>query len=202
MRFITLFPENKPAGHRPEMLDNRDEPGGATHQVRSRVLLTKAEDELLRVTTWIYGIGYVVTILSAVGDLVALATAMRDIDARKAAVKTAAFKGYEIIEDHFRTLFTPADYAFNAERRSARLIDDDETFQVSSKLVVPEAGDNFDEPMSQLRIWIAGFGWVELVLNDVGDVVAHTVAATEKDAWKAALAVMRRKGYIADRVAA
>lgn len=156
----------------------------------------------IRVTTWIRDVGYVVVVMTEVGDLVALAVDTRDRDARAAAATTLAFKGYEVIDDSFRTLFTPIDYAFNAERRSARLIDDAETFQVSAKLALPEAEDDFEGMLCQLRIWVAGFGWMEIVLSDIGDVVAHTVASTEKDAWKAALAVMRRKGYLTGRVTA
>lgn len=50
-------------------------------------------------------------------------------------------------------------------------------------------------PCSNLGIRVLETTWVELVLTEIGDIVAQTVGSTEKDAWKAAQAVIRRKGY-------
>ena len=51
-----------------------------------------------------------------------------------------------------------------------------------AKVVTADSGD---DELVQLRIWIDDRGWVELILNDAADIVAHTVGHTEKDAWKA-----------------
>jgi hypothetical protein len=117
----------------------------------------------------------------------------RRFDAKQALGATLAIKGYDIAGDADATLFTPRDAAFDAPRRSIVLVDDPGRWQLSGKLMTPDAPD--DERLVQLRVWIAELGWNSLVLPTYGDIVAHTVAATEKDAWKAAQVVMRRKGY-------
>jgi hypothetical protein len=194
MQFRTLLPPKGSAnGHRQERLVDDYH----LFQVRARVLVTEAGDELLRLMVWINNLGWAELLLSDLGDIVALALDAADKDAWKAAEAVAELKGYEVVPEEFRTLFSPK-WSQNGSRRSARLFDgkreEDATFQVSAKVIT--STDSEDEFL-QVRVWIGSFGWAEVVLNDVGDIVAHTVGSTEKDAWKAAQAVMRRKGYVA-----
>lgn len=195
--FRTFLPEKgKTNGHRAEALIHADFGGKASHQVRSRALILSHGGELLRIMFWFHELGYGELLLSDIGDVVALEVAGRQTDAWAAAKGVLDVKGYELIEDRFRTLFSPYWSQQNGTRRSARIYDsyeeDEATYQVSAKAVAVNHGD---DELVQLRIWINQQGWVEVILNDVADIVAHTVGYGEKDAWKAAQAVMRRKGY-------
>lgn len=199
--FRTFLPEKgKTNGHRAEALIDSDHGDTANYQVRSRALVLADEGELLRIMLWFRSLGcYGELLLNEVGDIVALEVAGRQVDAWTAAKAVLDVKGYEPIEGKFRTLFSPYWSQQNGTRRSARIYDaveeDDASYQVSAKVVT---ADNGDDELVQLRIWIDDRGWVELILNDAADIVAHTVGHTEKDAWKAAQAVCKRKGYNID----
>lgn len=198
--FRTFLPEKgKANGHRAEALIDTDRSGEANYQVRSRALILSDDSELLRVMFWLHDLGYGELVLNDIGDVVALEVAGRQSDAWTAAKAVLDVKGYELVEDKFRTLFSPYRSQQNGTRRSARIYDgyeeDEATYQVSAKVVT--ANNNADE-LIQLRIWNHDQGWVEVILNDVADIVAQTVGYAEKDAWKAAQAVIRRKGYEID----
>ena len=160
------------------------------------MLIHSDGSELLRVMLWFHDLGYGELVLNDLGDVVALEVAGRQIDAWTAAKAVLDVKGYELDDDHFRTLVSPYWSQQNGTRRSARIYDgyseDEATYQVSAKVVT---ANNSADDLIQLRIWIREQGWVEVILNDVADIVAQTVGFAEKDAWKAAQAVMRRKGY-------
>ena len=199
--FRTFLPEKgKTNGHRAETLIDSDHGDAANYQVRSRALVLTDDGELLRIMLWFRGLGcYGDLLLNDVGDVVALEVAGRQVDAWTAAKAVLDVKGYELVESKFRTLFSPYWSQQNGTRRSARIYDgveeDEATYQVSAKVVT---ANNEDDELVQLRIWMHDQGWVELILNDVADIVAHTVGHTEKDAWKAAQAVCKRKGYDID----
>jgi hypothetical protein len=198
--FRTFLPEKgKANGHRAEALIDTERGGEASYQVRSRVLVLTDESELLRVMLRFRNVGYGELVLNDIGDLVALQVAGRQVDAWTATRAMLDVKGYELVENTFRTLFSPYWSQQHGSRRSVRIYDgyeeDEATYQVSAKVVT--ANDEADE-LIQLRVWIHDQGWVEVILNDVADIVAHTVGLTEKDAWKAAQAVCRRKRYDID----
>jgi hypothetical protein len=204
--FRTFLPEKgKTNGHRAEALIDTDHGNEARYQVRSRALILSDDSELLRVMLWFRDLGYGELVLNDIGDVVALEVAGRQVDAWTATKAVLDVKGYELVENKFRTLFSPYRSQQNGSRRSARIYDgyeeDEASYQVSAKVVT--ANNEADE-LIQLRIWIEDQSqtslavWVEVVLNDVADIVAHTVGLTEKDAWKAAQAVCRRKGYEID----
>jgi hypothetical protein len=204
--FRTFLPEKrKTKGHRAEALIDTDQGDEAKRQVRSRALILTDDSELLRIMLWFRDLGYGELVLNDIGDVVALELAGRQVDAWTATKGVLDVKGYELIEDKFRTLFSPYWSQQNGSRRSARIYDgyeeDEASYQVSAKLVT--ANNEADE-FVQLRIWISDQRqtsvalWVEVVLNDAADIVAHTVGLSEKDAWKAAQAVCRRKGYDID----
>lgn len=193
MRFTTLLPRhrNKP-GHRVEAVSN-DHAGWETWYVRGRVLICEDGVELLRLLIWTEPVSWVEIVINQVGDVLALAANERERDAWAAARDTLAFKGYRL-RDPFRTLFTPEGSNGDTGRRTGRLIDDQGTWQVSAKELAPDTA-NEEGTMLQLRIRVLETTWLELVLSEIGDIVAQTVGSTEKDAWKAAHAVIRRKGY-------
>jgi hypothetical protein len=198
--FRTFLPEKgKTNGHRAEALIDADQSAEANHQLRARALVITDDSELLRVMLWFRALGYGELVLNDIGDVVALEVAGRQVDAWAAARAVLDVKGYELVENKFRTLFSPSQSRQNGTRRSARIYDgheeDEATYQVSAKIVT--ANNEADE-LIQLRIWMHDQGWVEVILNDVADIVAHTVGLSEKDAWKAAQAVCRRKGYDID----
>jgi hypothetical protein len=187
-------------GHRAEALID-DDGGRPNYQVRARVVFTKTGNELLRLMLWADGLGHGDLVLTAAGDIAALDVAGRQIDSWAAAHAVLARKGYELEDGEraFRTLFSPFWSQQNGVRRSARIFDayeeEDAGWQVSAKAFTDGASD---AELVQVRIWTREQGWIQLLLSPVMDIVAHTVAATEKDAWKAALAVARRKGYELD----
>jgi hypothetical protein len=198
--FRTFLPEKgKTNGHRAEALIDADQSAEANHQLRARALVITDDSELLRVMLWFRALGYGELVLNDIGDVVALEVAGRQVEAWAAARAVLDVKGYELVENKFRTLFSPSQSRQNGTRRSARIYDgheeDEATYQVSAKIVT--ANNEADE-LIQLRIWMHDQGWVEVILNDVADIVAHTVGLSEKDAWKAAQAVCRRKGYDID----
>jgi hypothetical protein len=196
MEFTTLLPAHATAGtgkHRPSIL--HDDHAAPTLQVSSRAIRTTDDGEVLRIRLWSTDVEWVALGVGDRGDLLGLSAAGTWKDAKEGLGATLKIKGYDIADDDYATLFTPRDAAFDAPRRSSVLVDDPGRWQLSGKLLSPEAPD--DDQLVQLRVWIADLGWNSLVLTTYGDVVAHTVAVTEKDAWKAAQAIMRRKGYIA-----
>ena len=196
MKFTTLLPAHATAGtrkHRPSILgDDQDAP---TLQVSGRAMRTADDGGVLRVRVWSGDVHWVALAVGDRGDLLGLSAGGTWRDAKGSLGATLAVKGYDILEEDYATLFTPRDAAFDAPRRSSVLVDDPGRWQLSGKLLELDAAE--EDRLVQLRVWIADLGWNSLVLTTYGDVVAHTVAATEKDAWKAAQAVMRRKGYIA-----
>jgi hypothetical protein len=196
--FRTLLPEKgKTQGHRAEALIDADYREEAGFQVRARALLLSDEAELLRVMFKIRDLGYGDLVFNEAADIVAIEVAGRQVDAWSAVESALDVKGYELVADGFRTLFSPYWSQQNGTRRSARIFDtyedDDAKYQVSAKVIA--TNDDDDGEFLQLRIWIRGRGWVTVILNEVADIVAHTVGWAEKDAWSAARAVMRRKGY-------
>lgn len=198
----TFLPvKGKTNGHRAEALIDTDSSAQASLQVRARVVFTTSGDELLRIMLWSDGLGYGDLVLTDAGDIAALELAGRQVDSWTAAQAVLGRKRYEIDggERAFRTLFSPYWAQQNGGRRSARIFDsyeeEDARYQVSAKLFTDAASD---AELVQLRIWTRNQGWIQVLLSPVMDIVAHTVAATEKDAWKAALAVARRKGYELD----
>jgi hypothetical protein len=195
MRFTTLLPRRgTQPGHRPEAIDNATARRSATMYVRARVLQTRGGRDLLRLFIWTDRVNWVQVVLNDIGDLLALAAGDREVDAREDAEETLHVKGIEIAP-RFRTLFTPAEAAFGRAKRSSLLVDDRGRWQVSARQIVLDEKDHQD--LLQLRIWIDRTGWIALVLTASGDVVAHTIARTENDAWIAAQVILRRKGYIA-----
>jgi hypothetical protein len=197
MKFTTLLPAHTTAGtgkHRPSILhDDHDAP---TVQVSGRAMRTTDDSEVLRVRLWSGEVEWVALAIGERGDLLGLSAGARWKDAKGDLGATLAIKGYGVVVDDYATLFTPRDAAFDAPRRSSVLVDDPGRWQLSGKLLTADTPSAEEDRLLQLRVWIADLGWNSLVLTAYGDVVAHTVAATEKDAWKAAQAVMRRKGYI------
>ena len=155
--FRTFLPaKGKTNGHRAEALIDTDHADAARYQVRSRALILADDSELLRIMLWFRDVGYGEFVLTDIGDIVALEFADRQVDAWTATKAVLDVKGYELVEDNFRTLFSPYWSQQQGTRRSARIYDgheeDEATYQVSAKAVT--ANNEADE-FIQLRIWNA-----------------------------------------------
>lgn len=89
------------------------------------------------------------------------------------------------------------------QQRTSRIQTDDETVQVSSKLLFTELDRPHDE-LLQIRVWGLAHDadgqpqWLQLVLDLDGHMVVTTRARTEAEAWKLAEAQLVRDGYYSE----
>jgi hypothetical protein len=192
MKFTTLLPPaaaHSNGGRRSGLLLDADEPAHARFRV-SAATFTAADEPVLRVcvraNAWaFFGIdGAGVLRASAWG-----------------ASGREAEERWEQLMDSFglcpraevRTMLPPKA-AHGGPRRSSLLLDADDPDsagnQVSAKVLSPQESD-----LLQIRIWIRGHGWTQLLLDELLGLVSFAAAETEKAAWKAAQAGARVRGY-------
>lgn len=81
----------------------------------------------------------------------------------------------------------------NGTRRTSRLVNEDETRQVTSAQLFADNGDE----LTQLKVWNEGFGYMQVILDLRGNLVAFGGPDyAEKAAWEDAETQLIAKGYI------
>jgi hypothetical protein len=155
-------------------------------------LLVRVHDEpggtLLQLRAWLNEFGFFHVVVDDEGCLVTSAVAETDGKATELVRR-------RLRDEHGIELTTPgyhllADHP-NGSRRRAVLHTDDDRLSARAKVYFDEDGD---ETLLRVRLFVDGFGAIQLVLSDRGRIKALLTGRTDSDAYDRVRGELARKG--------
>lgn len=182
MDSYSLLAETSSSNVRPRSLRTND---------NGYVLLVRVHEEpeetLLQVRAHLLGVGFYHVVLSTDGDLLAQAIHKKDetaTDLIRERLKTEhgvelTTPGYHLMADH------P-----NGTKRRSQLKSDDECYSARAKVHFDE---DSEETLLRARLYIHGFGTVQLVFSDRRRIRAFVSGRTDSDAFERVRGELVRK---------
>jgi hypothetical protein len=157
-------------------------------------LLVRVHDEpdettYLHLRPFFHDLGFFHVFIDTDGGLYATAIAKTDTEAtEKLHQRLKDENGIELTTEGYHLL---AEHS-NGKRRSV-LHADDERLSARAKAYIPE-DDEQEETLIRLRVFVDGYGSIQLVVSNWGRVLAVTSGRTDADAYTRIRGELARKG--------